>query len=108
MTLTGDKTQTETGLVGPPLPHPNLDFHVIQGQVIVATIAADCVECAFKIRDEKYPGGIIGWICDEHHKTGHCTRTEDPVEAYYRAGYTKESAQRVLAYQANRPPLQKR
>lgn len=47
------ETKTDSGQFD--TDHRQIDFHMVEGQVIVAIIEADCVECAFKIRDEKYP-----------------------------------------------------
>lgn len=44
-------------------------YFIVEGQLIVDNIEADCGACALRIRDERYPGAKVGMLVFEDGDT---------------------------------------
>lgn len=92
-------TETKPSIGGPSSHERMGPWLVIRTQVIVATIDAHCIGCAFKVRDEKYPGTELALPLDgttfDYNLCNREVNAMDKVEYYMRrTGANRDVAER--------------
>jgi len=78
------QTQSELKPDGPSTGPALRGYLIYQGMVIVAIIEADCVECAWKIRDAQYPGCLVSVPLNEKWQFGMCIHTARKLQRQHK------------------------
>jgi hypothetical protein len=107
MTTQEADTQTEPSTGQSDQGRFEHEYLIILNQVIVATVMADCAECAMLARDDKYPGRQVGLVLQEDGRYRECVNLIDPVKRYTRLGWSEVSVRRLLAYRKRAPKLER-
>jgi len=79
--------QTKPRVVGPDSFYDDSEWLAIRGTVIVASFEADCIECAWGIRDELYPSCQVAMVPGESYRDNICIRDKNRLLKLQREGH---------------------